>query len=96
MAKGHKTGGRQKGTPNSVTTNAKGAIEECFQRLGGVVALEAWAKENQTDFYKVVWPKILPLTVAGDKENPLNVINTILNDISGNSAGLPEDKGKAE
>lgn len=66
MAIGKKTGGRIKGTPNKTTVEAKEAIEEAFKRLGDVEALVEWAKLNKTDFYKTVWPKILPLQVNGD------------------------------
>lgn len=74
---GTKTGGRIKGTPNSVTSNAKGAIERCFEEMGGIMNLVKWAKDNQTDFYKIVWPKILPLTLAGDPDKPLQTKITV-------------------
>jgi len=63
---------RPKGSLNGTTASAKGAIDECFKMLGGVNALHAWAQTNTTEFYTKIWPKILPLTVAGDKENPLH------------------------
>ena len=62
---------RPKGSLNGTTASAKGAIDECFKMLGGVDALHKWAENNENDFYTKIWPKILPLTVAGDKENPL-------------------------
>ena len=71
MAKGVKTGGRTKGTPNKVTANAKAAIEAVFAGLGDAAALEAWARsdpENLKAFYVQVWPKILPLQVNGPGE----------------------------
>lgn len=61
--KGMKTGGRQKGVPNKTTAQAKQAIEECFKLLGDIDGLYAWAKDNKTDFYKIIYPKILPLDV---------------------------------
>jgi hypothetical protein len=69
---GHpKWGGRAKGTPNKVTASAKEAITLAFDNIGGVDALTEWAKTNQDAFYTKVWPKVLPLQLAGDPENPL-------------------------
>lgn len=73
MAKGVKTGGRTKGTPNKATAHAKAAIEEAFEAIGGVNSLASWAEDNRTDFYRSVWVKILPLQVAGDPDNPLKI-----------------------
>lgn len=68
MAKGLKTGGRTKGTPNKATANAKAAIEAVFVGLGDADALQSWAQEsadNLKAFYVNIWPKILPLQVNG-------------------------------
>lgn len=69
---GERRGGRKKGTPNKITANARQALEMAFDGIGGVNALQAWAKDNQSDFYKI-WSKILPKDVvhSGDKENPI-------------------------
>lgn len=61
-----KLGGRQLGTPNKVTREAKEAIAEAFNRIGGVDRLEAWIREdkkNETLFLTSIWPKIIPLQV---------------------------------
>lgn len=74
MAKGQKTGGRQKGTPNKTSQAAKDAIALAFTNLGGVDALVTWAQESETNkraFYTQVWPKIVPLQLAGDNDNPI-------------------------
>jgi hypothetical protein len=68
MAKGIKTGGRIKGTPNKATASAKAAIEEVFTGMGGAEALRSWAlsdPDNTKAFYVSIWPKILPLQVNG-------------------------------
>jgi hypothetical protein len=52
--------GRKKGVPLKATVEVKAAIEMAFQGIGGVPALTEWAKENQSDFYKGVWARILP------------------------------------
>ena len=76
--KGHpRWGGRQPGTPNKLTTAAREAIQLTFDNLGGVPALTEWAKENQDIFYSRVWPRILPLQVAGDPDSDPLVVNII-------------------
>lgn len=69
-------GGRPLGSKNGTTAKAKAAIEECFMMLGGVEAFYEWAKDNRTDFYKVIFPKLVPLKLTGDPDNPI-VINEI-------------------
>lgn len=69
MAKGVKTGGRQKGTPNKATAEVKTALQEAFEHKGGVPALVAWADENPTEFYKL-WAKMLPHEVKGELSGP--------------------------
>lgn len=59
MAKGKKTGGRQKGSANKITTSVKEALIEAFRLRGGVPALKAWADENPTAFYGL-WGRMLP------------------------------------
>lgn len=76
MAKGKKTGGRQKGTPNKVTTAFKTAVLEAFHGLGGTVALQRWGKENQTEFYKIA-ARLIPHEVIGPGEDGEHLIKTI-------------------
>lgn len=72
-------GGRPIGSKNGTTASAKAAIEECFKMLGGVEAMFEWAKANPTDFYKVIYPKLIPLTLSGDKDNPLEIASLTVN-----------------
>lgn len=65
MAKGTKTGGRKKGTPNKATVAVKEALVSAFNDLGGVDALTRWGIDNQTEFYKL-WSKILPQEIRSD------------------------------
>lgn len=60
MAAGHKTGGRQKGTPNKVTAEIKDMIAEALSNKGGVKYLERQAEENPTAFLTLVG-KIVPM-----------------------------------
>ena len=62
VPKGTRIGGRQKGTPNKVTANAKQAFQMAFDELGGVSSLVTWAQQNETDFYKL-FSKLIPQDV---------------------------------
>lgn len=55
--------GRKKGVPNRLTKGAKEAIQEAFKGVGGVAALQRWAKDNPEAFYTKVWVRILPQDV---------------------------------
>lgn len=74
MANGRKTGGRSKGTPNKTTQAAKDAIAQAATDLGGADRLVAWAKEdakNEHTFWGSIYPKLIPIQVSGDPDNPL-------------------------
>lgn len=76
IGKGKPGPGRPKGIPNKVTTMAKDAIAEAAVGLGGTARLIAWAQEdplNERAFWASIYPKLLPLTVAGDKDAPLTI-----------------------
>ena len=59
MAKGVKTGGRKKGTPNKVTSTVKDNVLAVFDKIGGVNQMAVWAQENPTDFYRI-YARMLP------------------------------------
>lgn len=72
--------GRPKGAINKTTQTAKEAIATAAEALGGAERLTAWAKEdpsNEKVFWGTIYPKLLPLQVAGSGENGELVINTI-------------------
>lgn len=76
MAKGVKTGGRQKGTPNKTTQAVKDVIAGVATKLGGAERMLEWVKEdplNERLFWKDIYPKLLPLQIAGDADSPLVV-----------------------
>lgn len=52
--------GRPKGTPNKTPRAVKAALEEAFERMGGVAALVTWGKTNPAAFYPI-WAKLLPV-----------------------------------
>ena len=68
---------RPKGSLNKAASNAKDAIQECFNMMGGVDSLHAWAANNASDFYTKIWPKILPLKLTNDKDDPLYIVTRI-------------------
>lgn len=77
-----KNTGRPKGAVNKTTASVKEAIEFAAAGLGGAERMIAWCKEdaaNERIFWGNIYPKLLPLQVSGDPENPLfpKVINVI-------------------
>lgn len=69
MAKGLKTGGRQKGTPNKTTQAVKDVIASVAMDLGGSERMLEWVREdplNERMFWKDIYPKLLPIQVNGD------------------------------
>ena len=72
--------GKQKGSVCKVTRSAKEAIALAAEGLGGTDLLIAWVKEdalNERVFWGNIYPKLLPLQVSGDQQNPLSVIHKI-------------------
>ena len=68
MAKGEKTGGRQKGTPNKITADIKGAILGAFGKVGGEDYLARVAIEHPQVFCALLG-KVLPIQVEGTAED---------------------------
>lgn len=74
--------GRPKGVPNKTTALLKDAILQAAQRAGGgdeeglVTYLEKQAVINPGPFMSLLG-KVLPMTVAGDKDSPLTTITRI-------------------
>ena len=72
--KGHKTGGRQVGTPNKITSAFKEAVRTVYEDIGGNEAFAAWAKENPTEFYRIA-ARLIPTEMASQGTS----INVIVN-----------------
>ncbi|WP_167313402.1 hypothetical protein [Ralstonia insidiosa] len=69
--------GRPKGAKNKTTLAAKEAIAIAAERLGGADRLVEWAKEdpaNERVFWGTIYPKLLPLQVAGEGGGPLQLV----------------------
>lgn len=73
MAQGHKTGGREKGTPNKITTVFKDAVRVVYEDIGGHAAFATWARENPTEFYRIA-SRLIPSEVNVKADNSLTVI----------------------
>ena len=68
MAHGHKTGGRQAGTPNKITAQFKEAVQIVYEDIGGHAAFAAWARENPGDFYRIA-ARLIPTEIAPAPED---------------------------
>lgn len=53
------------GKPNKLQKNAKENVLAVFTRLGGTAAMAKWAKDNQTDFYRL-YAKLIPQQIDMD------------------------------
>jgi hypothetical protein len=68
--------GRKKGEPNKVTKQLKDMILGALDDSGGQKYLAQQASENPNAFLALVG-RVLPMTVQGDKDNPLQTTVTI-------------------
>ena len=68
--------GRKAGTPNKVTTAAKEAFALAFEGIGGVKELAKWAKENQTEFFKL-YARMIPVELSGEVKARIEVVDDI-------------------
>jgi len=81
MAAGKKTGGRQKGTPNKLTQDARAAIEQVAEGLGGAQGMLAWAqsdKVNERIFWSTIYPRVLPKEVKAEHSGDVGLIVKIV------------------
>lgn len=72
--------GKPKGAKSKITRTALEAIALAAENLGGAERLTQWAKEapeNEKIFWGTIYPKLLPLQVTGDKENPIHTVTAI-------------------
>lgn len=75
MAKGKKTGGRQKGTPNKLPRDLKVALLDAAEAAGaahgpeGMKSYLTWAAKECPAPFLGLLGKVLPLQVAGTDEN---------------------------
>ncbi len=72
--------GKPKGAVNHTTKSAKEAIALAAEGLGGVQRLVDWAKEdplNERAFWATIYPKLIPVQLAGDPDNPVGLSLTV-------------------
>jgi hypothetical protein len=72
MAKGYKTGGRRKGTPNKLTRDLREMILGALADVGGRAYLAAQAETNPSAFLSLLG-KLLPTEVTGRHDGPIEV-----------------------
>ena len=82
-------GGRQRGTPNRITTAFKDAVRIVYDDIGGHHAFAAWARENPTEFYKIA-ARLIPSEINVKADNTLTVI---VDRGVGNAGLLPQPPG---
>lgn len=70
MAKGFKTGGRLKGTPNKVTGELRQMVLNALDKAGGEDYLLKQSEENPTAFMTLLG-KVLPTQLSTDPDQPL-------------------------
>jgi hypothetical protein len=69
MAKGRKTGGRRKGTPNRFSVTLKDLILGALEDAGGQAYLAEQAKKSPQAFLSLVG-RVLPLQMKADNADP--------------------------
>ena len=72
--------GRPPGSRNKTTVAAKEAIALAAEGLGGTERLIRWAQEdplNERTFWGTIYPKLLPLQVAGELEHAVKVTGAL-------------------
>lgn len=61
---GERRGGRQKGVPNKITTDIRTAIQEAFDKAGGVDYLLTVARADPKTFCALIG-KVIPTQITG-------------------------------
>ena len=76
MALGEKTGGRNEGVPNKLTSGAKDVIAQVAENIGGVARMTVWVREdpaNERAFWANIYTKLLPGGFSIQTRNPLAI-----------------------
>ena len=76
MAKGKKTGGRQKGTPNVLTGCMKDEVWKVFNALQDdpKLSLQAIAEADPKFFYAVFGSRMIPKIIEGELKGNIGVV----------------------
>jgi hypothetical protein len=73
MARGYKTGGRQKGVPNKDHAAIRDMIIGALNQVGGMDYLAERAIDSPAAFLTLVG-KVLPTQLVGDPDNPVTYV----------------------
>jgi hypothetical protein len=68
--------GASRASPTSSLLVQKEVIAQVAANIGGVARMTKWVREspeNEKAFWTNIYTKLLPLQVAGDKDNPLSI-----------------------
>lgn len=76
MTKGTKTGGRRAGTPNRISGTVRENVIAVFDAIGGTEAMERWARENQSEFYRF-YSKLLPTEIRTEFQSGMSLIEIL-------------------
>ena len=60
--------GRKKGAVNKLTATFKEALRIAFDGIGGPAHLMEWARDNPTEFYKIM-ARLIPVEVTGSLQH---------------------------
>lgn len=78
MAKGHKTGGREKGTRNKITQTLTDAIDKAFLQVGGASYLVNVAKADPKAFCQLLGRRLpKDTTVHADGSLTIHVVTGV-------------------
>jgi hypothetical protein len=67
-----KTGGRQVGRPNKITGAFREAVQYVYDDIGGHKAFSKWAKQNETEFYRIA-SRLIPVEIRETSDNKITI-----------------------
>jgi hypothetical protein len=76
--------GRKLGSVSFVTEAVKDALLMVAKNIGGIPRLTEWVKEDpehEKIFWSVMYLKLLPVQLAGDRNNPIQVTTKVVHEI---------------
>ena len=63
-----KTGGREAGVPNRLTAQFREAVQHVYHDIGGHEAFSKWARETQTEIYRIA-ARLIPTEMREKSED---------------------------
>lgn len=68
--------GRPKGVPNKLTISMKDMVQATLEGLGGAAGMIEWARDNQTEFYKIA-ARLIPTDIKATVTKTDFVVNIL-------------------